>query len=152
MKYRDFMEILRYFQIYPTCWKLFNPIVFCTDLDTERHWHDCLKNLLTYNIKPVFLDTVFYSGCVNFPLWSTTTKSTLIVWFKAWSSVCVLMLTSFDQLDSTVPWRHSIQVSSRSNAQSGCNWLPTALQNLNCPLSLLHVLKILNKETKHTTN
>lgn len=51
--------------------------------------------------------------------------------------------TGFNQSDCAVSRADSVQVSLRANAQSRSHGLPGALQDLNSPLGLLHMLKVL---------
>lgn len=60
--------------------------------------------------------------------------------------------TSFDESDSTVSRADSVQVSLRSNTQGCSHRLAGGLQNLDCPLSLFHMLKILrHRRNKNVT-
>lgn len=58
--------------------------------------------------------------------------------------------TSFDESDGTVSGADSVQISFRSNTQSSSHRLPGGLQNLDCPLSLFHMLKVLKQEANES--
>lgn len=62
---------------------------------------------------------------------------------KGYNTVDFNMFTGFDEFDGTVSRTDFVQVSIRSNAETCSHWQTGGLQNLDCPLGLFHVLKVL---------
>lgn len=61
--------------------------------------------------------------------------------------------TGFDKSDTAFPGADSIQITFWSNTQGCSHRLPSSLQNLHGPFSLLHMLKVLTiKEHKYSSS